>query len=416
MKLLKLKFNGILNWSQKYTRTDMKYITKGSFWITGGTAILAIISIITMIAFANLLSVQSYGIYQFVISTAGVLSIFALPSIGTALVQAIASGKTGIFNLVVKSKIKWSLIGSVVILGISGWYFLNDNHILAIAFIIAGLTFPLRHGLVSFENYWHGKKRFDRKALFVVLSAIGAGATTILALFLTDNILIIILAFFVGHIFFDGIFFFYTKLKIKEVDNPVGAKETFFYGFNLTLMQSIETVSSHIDKIIIWKFLGPVQVAIYSFAQLPINKLRGLFPVSTLALPKFSENGVAWRKNVILYKTAILFAITIPIAVILILLAPFLYQLVFPQYIEAVPYFQVLAITITFLPITLIETGLVAEKAQKYLYIIKISSPTIKIILFLILGFFYGIWGIIFSIIISEIIRGVMLAYFFLKL
>jgi len=406
----------VLNWSKKYTKTDMIYMARGGFWITGSTAILALISIATMAAFANWIDPESYGIYQFVISTVGIIAILGLPGINTAIIRAVASGKEVVFHYATNAKFRWSLLGSLALLGVSLWYLVNQNFLLSGAFLISSMLFPLRHTLVAFETYWHGRKRFDKKSIFKVLSAIGAGATTIIALFLTDNILLIIFAFFAGHAFFDGIFFIYTKMRAKKEEDPEANKEAVSYGKHLTVMQGVGVIASHIDKIILWKFLGPLQVAIYSFAQLPIQKIKAMVPISALALPKFSENGVAWRKDAILYKTAILFILTIPIAFLLMLIAPFLYQIIFPQYMSSVPYFQVLAAVIALLPFTLLETGLEAERAQKALYIIRISSPAVKILLFLILGFFYGIWGIIFSIIIAEILRGALLVYFFLKM
>jgi len=53
MRRLQQKIIEFLRWSEKYAKTDMAYIAKGSFWWTIGRAGLFLISFATMIAFAN---------------------------------------------------------------------------------------------------------------------------------------------------------------------------------------------------------------------------------------------------------------------------------------------------------------------------------------------------------------------------
>jgi len=262
-------------------------------------------------------------------------------------------------------------------------------------------------------GFWQGKKNFDIRAKSLMVINTLEAATFIPVLFFTNNIIIIFIAYFISRAIFRSLFFRFTlnKIKNQEID-----KETLPFGKHLTLMQAIGLFAQQIDKIIIWQFLGPIPVAIYSFAQVPLQKIQGLIPISPLALPKLSEKSIKEIKKGIFKKFLKLFLVSIPLTAFLILIAPLIYKILFPQYIESIPYFQVLALTLVFLPFSLLSTSFVAEMRKKELYITSVISPILKIILFLILIPFYGIWGIIFAILITQVCSSALTLYFFKKI
>src|SRR3989338_3126996 len=102
-----------LKWSERYTKTDMRYASMGMFWILLGKAGLSLISLATMTAFAHWLPKETYGTYQFIISLFGIAGIFTLSGISTALVGSIAQKKEGTLLAAVKEKIKWGSLGSL---------------------------------------------------------------------------------------------------------------------------------------------------------------------------------------------------------------------------------------------------------------------------------------------------------------
>ena len=415
MKALKKKIVSLLRWSQRYTKTDMVYIAKGSFWLLSGKGALVLISLTTTVAFANLLPLETFGTYQFVISVAGIVGISALPGMGTSVVRSIAKGKEGSLALAFKTKFTWALLGSMVLLAIALWYYINDNNLLAVSFFIVAPILPLKLASGVSASFWAGKKRFDMTMSLRVLADVGIAGVTITALFLSDNLWIIVLAFFGSTAFFYGLTYLYTQPKTEngEVD-----KEMVPLGKSLTVMGAVETLASHLDKIILWKVLGPVQVAIYTLSIKPIKKVKGFLPIATLALPKLSENGVKGyeRKRSILRKVLIMFLVSIPFAVALAVAAPIAYKLLFPQYMDSVKYFQALTFLVAMLPATLLGTSLIAEMKTKYLYITNTVVPIIKIILFLILAPIYGIWGIVSALLIMSVVSAGMNLYFFWKM
>ena len=415
MKGIKKKIIKLLRWTQKYTKTDMVYIVKGGFWLASGKGVLILISLATTVAFANLLPVETFGTYQFILAIVGFVSITSLPGIGTALVRTIAKGKDGSLSLAYRTRVKWALWGSLALLLVSGWYFFNENYILGSAFLILAPIFPFKITYGTTGNYWNGKKRFDVKMIIKVLADAGIAGSTIVALFLTNNVLVIVATFFGSTALFYSVAYLYTRGK---TENDETDEDMISLGKNLTLMGAIGNMTSSLDKIILWKVLGPVQVAIYTLSLKPIKKVKGFIPISALALPKLSENGVGTykKKKSVLRKMGLLFLITIPSALVLVILAPFAYSILFPQYMDSVPFFQALTFLFAMLPTTLLGDSLIAEMKTKYLYITKSAIPIIKIVLFLILAPIYGIWGIVISLISVSIIGALLNLYFFWKM
>lgn len=409
----KQKIYEILRWSEKYTRTDMVYVAKGGFWWTFGEVMVAGISFLTLLTFSRWVPKEIFGAYQYIISTIAILAIFTLPGMQTALVRAVAKRKEGMLWLCAKTKFKWSLIGVGGCLAISFWYFLHQNLILGGSFLIASFLFPIPTISNLSFIFWQGKKRFDIQAKYSITTNILEALVFIPVLFFTNNLILIISAYFISRSVFRALFF---KLILKRVKNQETDKETLSFGKHLTLMQAIGLFAQQIDKIIVWQFLGPIPVAIYSFAQLPVQRIQGLIPISPLALPKLSEKNVGEIKKGIWQKFSKLFLVSIPLTAALVLTAPWLYKFLFPQYMTAVPYFQALSLTLIFTPFSLLSASLIAQAKIKSLYKISFIIPSLKIILFLVLVPFYGIWGIIAAILISSFLGSLLTLYFFQKL
>jgi len=413
MNNFKNKIKEFLIWSQKYTKTDMVYVAKGGIWWIIDNVVIVLLSFATMTAFSYWVAKEVFGAYQYIISIVTILGVFTLPGMQNAIVRAVAKGKEGTFWLCTKIRLKWSLIGISGCLAISAWYFLHQNFILGSSLLIASFLFPFPRIFNLLFNFWQARKRFDIRTKYSIIINVFEAIVFIPILFLTDNLILIMLVYFISRSLFRGIFFKLTSRKIK---NKKTDKETIPFGKHLTLMQSIGMIGNQVDKVIIWQFLGAVPVALYSFALLPIQRIQGLIPVVPLALPKLSEKNFEETKKGVRDKFFKLFLITLPLCVFLILIAPVLYKILFPQYINSIPYFRILSLNLAFVPFSLLNTSFVAGAKKKQLYTISVITPTLKIGLFLALIPFYGIWGIIVAILIARGIESGLTFYLFEKL
>ncbi len=413
MDKLKHTFQQFIFWSEKYTGTSMNYVVGGGLWLIGGKLALLIISFVLMLAFANWLPRETYGKYQYLIAIISTLSIFALPGIHTSLVKSIAQGKEGTLSLAMREKIRWGLLGSFFAFLIGVWYFWQGNQLLAAAFFMGAVFLPLLESFQIYLYFWNGKKRFDMQAKYEVFSAAMVALTLLAALYISDNLLVIIFAFLFGHTVFDWLLY---RKTLRYVVRKEESLEAISFGKHLTIMGFLSVAATHLDKLLLWKFLGAAEVAVYSFAQLPITKIINVIPITSLALPRLGEYDIKGKKLNIIKKFYKLFFVFLPLALLLALAAPLIYKLLLPQYLESVIYFQALSLLIALSPFSLLNAALVADLRQKDLYVINTASPILKIALFLMLTPFWGIWGVAATMLIIQVIISCLTLFYFLKI
>ena len=99
----------ILNWSEKYTKTDMTYLAKGGFWLLLSQVLLFALSFGLLWVFANYLDPEVYGQYRFFTTAVGLLAIASLPGMHTATIRAVARGYSGLLPQILHTRLRWSV-------------------------------------------------------------------------------------------------------------------------------------------------------------------------------------------------------------------------------------------------------------------------------------------------------------------
>jgi len=178
----------ILRKTQKYTGTDNVYLVKNALWLNLGGGIFAITSFFLAIAFANLLDPATYGSYKYIISLAGILSIFALSGIGTAVTQAVARGLEGSFLRGFKTQLKWALLGSLIAAGGAIYYWAKGNEILPIPLLIIAIFLPLMEASKLYLNFLTGKKMFGIRIIYNTFNQVVFVGVMVTVLFITKNL------------------------------------------------------------------------------------------------------------------------------------------------------------------------------------------------------------------------------------
>ncbi len=412
----KKKFYQFLRWTEKYTKTDMVYFFESSFWWILGRIFSFLTSFLILMTFAHFATKEVYGVYQYVLSVATILGIVSLPGINIALIRAVAKKKERTFFLCEKEKLKFGFFNFLIIFGISLWYFLHRNFELGISFLIAGIFFPLTSFFSLCFAFWQGKKRFDIQNIYFIITHFFGAFILISFIYFNPKAISVILGYFLGFSFPNFLFWLLTRKKIERTTKE--DKEAISFGKHLTFMNLPLIISSQMHKIILWQTLGPVAVAIFSFAWRIIQRLQELIPFSPLALPKMAERNLKEKevKKRILNKFLKLFLISIPLTFIYFFFCPFLFKIFFPNYAECVIYSQVLSLILILSPFSFLATVFIAEAKRKELYILNFTPEILKLILFLSLIPLFKIWGAVFSILISQIFYSILVFYLFKKL
>ena len=400
--------------TQKYTGTDNVYLAEGGFWLTLNQFIGAGTSFLAALAFANLLNPAIYGTYQYILSLIGMLGIFSLQGIRTAMAQAVARGLEGSFYSGFKTRLRWGSIGSLIALGLAIYYWLTGDKTLFFPLLIAVVFLPLMQASRVYSGFLAGKKLFAVGAKYNIYTDLISTAAIIAALFLTKNVFWLITAFIVSNTFLNCFFDYLTKIRFRP--NKKEDPETIKYAKHLSLAGVISLMGDYLDRILLFNLAGPVQLAVYSFAMIIPEQIKGFMGnISTLAFPKLAQKSKEEIRTNLMKKFWKLIILTCAIIALYILIAPFFYEIFFPKYLSSLPYSKIIVFSLLALPASLLGTVFEAKMMKKNIYALQIFS-LIRIILYLILIPLFGIWGIIMARLGMVILNSAFILFLFRRL
>lgn len=413
MDQIKNWFYQFLKRTQKYTGTDNVYLAKGGFWLTLGQVVSMAAAFLLAVAFANLLDPVTYGNYRYVLSLLGILGIFSLDGMGAAVNQAVARNLEGSFYTGFKTKLKWGILGSLIAISAAVYYWFRGNNILPIPLLISAFFLPLMYASQIYSALLGGRKLFNVLAHYRIINQVVSVGIMVAVLLLTKNLFWLIAVYFISHTSLNYLFYLLTKFKFQP--NKKEDVKTLNYGKHLSLMSVVNYIATYLDKILLFTFVGPAQLAIYSFAVLIPEQIKTITQnVNTLALPKLAPKSREEIKANMMKKIWKLALLTGVIIVFYIVIAPYIFRIFFPQYLDSIPYSQVFMFTIIALPTSLISTVFQAKMMKKELYILRII-PLARMILLLIFVPFFGIWGVVMAKIGAEVVSLSFASFLFRK-
>lgn len=390
----------------------MLYLTKGGLWLVLSQGVALISGLALSVAFANLVSKEVYGNYKFVIAVAGALSAITLTGLPTAITQAVARGFEGVLRDGFKSNLKWSAGFALATLGVSIYYFVNGNSTIGLSLLIAGAFLPFYYSFVLYGAFLAGKKDFGTSTKFNIFRTTFSAAALIATILLTDNIVIIILVYYLSITLPVGVFYLRTLKNYQP--NEVTTPETLSYSKHLSLMGILTKIANQLDTILLFHYVGAADLAVYAFALAMPDQIRNLNKViGTLILPKLSKADPDNLRQNLKTKMFFFFSIMAVIAILYALAAPFIFKFFFPKYLGSVIYSQVYVLTILLMPSIFFQQSLVAYMKKKQLYVVNVITPVTKIVLWLVLLPLYGIWGGIATLLLTRTVNLAILLYFF---
>jgi O-antigen/teichoic acid export membrane protein len=384
----------------KRFKVDADYIAKGSFWLVSGSVLGSVLSLVTSIIAARYIPKETFGIFKYIISMVGIAGAFALSGMNTVVTRSVSQGYEGSLVQSLKIQLRWSILQFLFLFALSIYYFAFANIIYGICFLIAAVAMPVSTAANTYNAFLSGKKDFKTSSLYGFLSTlIYTVAFAAIAVGL-PYVLPIIIIYFVATTGANIFFCIRTIKKYKPNKSTQPGDES--YALNLSFTNAFGIVAAHIDSVIVYHFLGTVQLAIYNFATIIPDKIRSLSGfIQTIALPKLAHHSSINRNN-ILRQTLLIFVFSIGLMGMYILLAPIAFNLFFPNYIESIVFSQIYSLTlIAALPAAYLMTVLSAYKLQKQLYILNICVPILKIVLLIAMIYYWGIMGAILARILS---------------
>lgn len=406
----------LIRWSERYTQTDMIYLVRGGIWLSVAQFGTSIAGFLLTLILANILTPERLGEYRFLITGFTLLSIFALPGMRTALRESTPKGYRGNLTPAFKAMFKWGLVGSVVSIGATVYYFLNDNNTLAIGFLVIAIATPLYNAATGYLEYLTALKELRKTTLYTVATRIILVATTGGGAFLFPHYAWAILAVFLFATIIPNLWFHLRTKREFEKPGSTLDQDITRYAWHITAMTALGLVAGQLDKILVWKIAGAEALAFFFIAYtVPLALSQYLIIIPTLAFAKFGEKEPTTIRRTLLPKTLKYLFVIIIVSGAYIVAAPLFFNLFFPLYTDAILYSQVLALVPIFGAFLPIKTYLTTLKRTKDLYILSVIPPAMRIAVAVSLIVPFGIWGAVYSLLIEAVVRSMLLIYFFLR-
>ncbi|MEK7613551.1 MAG: oligosaccharide flippase family protein [Patescibacteria group bacterium] len=395
----------------QFLQTDAHYLFKGSSWLGMSQAIAALASFGAAVAFANLLPPNDYGTYKYVLGVMGVLAVTTLPELSTVVVQTSAKGATGTLIPALIARVRFSFIGVLLGLGIAGYYAFQGNIELTIPFLIVALALPIIEPLATTQGVFVGKRLFKEAAIYTSVTAVASAVGVIVVLLFTDNVWMVLLAYLLATLVSR---FFRLRQVWKIAKQEKVDYDALKFGMHLSFSVAIAGVAANADSLILWHMTNPETLAVYAFAVATLTPARTfLKTLVNLAHPKIAvANHETLQGNLLGRITRSWFILLLPVA-LFITIMPFIYEIFFPRYMEAVPLAQVMALGLIFTPNKLLSVALIARQKAGPLYHVGIWASGARIILFVTLVPLFGIWGAVFATLLSQTFSGLVTYIFF---
>ncbi|MFC1969526.1 lipopolysaccharide biosynthesis protein [Chloroflexota bacterium] len=383
---------------------DLGYYVRNNFYLITTQLIVLLCGLATSITMARLLPKEVYGQYNYIFSIINILAISSLPGMGAAILQAVANGHDQALITGTKTRIKWSIIGAVLCLFIGLYYYSSGEVLLGTSFVSISLFFPLYTSFDNIYPFLSGRKRFDlysyyRSGYWIVLAL-----AIILAVYLSKNLLWIVIVYMATATVIESSFFFNT-IRTGNL-NRSEDKAAMTYGKQLTGIQAMGIAVLQFDKLIVGLALGFSQLAIYSIASMIANIASILtVSLSTTILPKIAvmEDDVAYSE--VKRRLPWLILGMVIICGIGTLLCPYVIPWLYTQkYLDSVLYTQLLFIpVIVGTPALILRRGVLqARKKTRELFKINVAVSVFEVAMLALLALNFGLLGIVIARILAR--------------
>lgn len=364
-----------------------------------------IFGLATTFVLVRIFTQETYGEYNFVISILGLLTVTALPSIDDAVMQSVARKFLGTYNASLKIKFLSSLLGTLALILLSALYYFQTNFDLSIAFIVASFLFPFAYGLTQWRGFFLGIRKFKHLNFFESLAAIIVSAAIISSVLLIKSSIFIAIGALLLVKSMQNIF---ISIKIYNDNKTIELKVeegSIKYGLKTSIVSLASQLSMTIDKILLFTFISPASLAIYSVSEKLPELVKGLVKnLATALAPRFAKQK-EYTKKIDFYLKVISLLLFLSLIVFSFTLLPFFITLIFgEQYESAIPYSQAMMCIVAVANMAPLKGRFFKSKLdEKSMRDFLLYTSLVRIISSVCLVPFFGLHGAIASYFIGRV-------------
>lgn len=357
----------------------------------------------------------TYGTFLLFISILPIAAAFSAKGLDYS--AQISGSKNLHKNLdnIVKLRLRLSLLGSMVLLCFSGYYWYQSLYNIFYASIFAAVLFPIYNLKSILESWLNGAGNFGWLCLFAILPQIS---------FLVILYFVLLLGEYIASLLFLLIFvtFSFNLLFLNIIKNSkrnsLSDLEAIKYGRSIGPAFVIAISIASLDKIIVSSVVSIEAVAIFAIALMPSEYLKGVFSIfSRLLTPVISSSSSirsAWLA--ISLKFWILSALFFFIGIFCLFFIDDVVVFIFGiDYSVSGGHARGLCASAALCCTpTLLGNILRAQKRIGFVYSFEFFNSSVKFVSFLLGGYLYGLDGMIYGLIFCNIASAFFFVIYFL--
>lgn len=357
-----------------------------------------VIGILSIYFLANYFTIEEFGKIQLFLTIIGVLSIFYFSGFDIVIQKQIFEGNDDIVKYVRNKIMPWGFL-FLPILGMVVLFY--DDRWLALSFVILALglfdkTTPILNSKLQFKSL----RYIELISKLIVFCLVGVTIFSSLSvneyLVLFTVVMIIIL---IARMIFSNRLLSFKCLNVEY-------KRLKEEGIKTSISTAYTTFSNWFEKLVLG-FLDLSSLAIFVIGQLIPKVLKDNIKVLlTPTLNRWASKGFEYYASQISRHAFILWTIGILLSLTIMLLVEFVISSFFVKYESSIFVAQLLSLTLVFKFVELAKmSSLSLSQHTNVFNKINNIANTLKIALVVILVPFLGIDGAVFSIVLTEIVK-----------
>lgn len=379
--------------------TKIRDVLQSSFHLHLASGVNIVTGFILSVLFARFVDQTLYGQYVLVYSLIGIFGSTSLMGLRSILPFSISQGYGGMFLDSIRLTFLGSLVGSIGLLVTGIYYALPGKPALTFTFSLVALLFPFLNTLSLYPGVLVSKKKFKLQGIYALTQALIPNVAIMLAIIYKSNLISLIFVGLITQILLNAYFSLKTtKLLPNNNKSPIDVT----YGIKLSFLWLLPTIMPYIDKILLAKYLGFENVAIYAFATLIPQQitafLKNFQPIFIEKIGSYQKNDLHRHVSYL----ALQFSLGIGLIVLIyILTAPYIFRIFYPKYVEGIFISQLYASSLLFFPASLLTQMFHKLRKIKDTTVYTVITSCVKIILLLYLVPKAGIIGASFGVLLS---------------
>jgi O-antigen/teichoic acid export membrane protein len=375
--------------------------------------IVTILGIIRTPVMTWILPKEEIGMIGVLSAWIAFVQLTSLTGLDTSIYHYIAKGFSQAFPEGTAVRLKWSFLSSILFLIASIYWFYKGDTSLAWMFVITGISFPLTNGLSACAGMLSAQQRFKSLFWYRIWESL-TDFTGFIPLAFSAWWISRVVTFYTANIFATAIMQFgvsyvlYQQLRNQNKTKMLldDKNEMVRYGKHLTVINSISTIQSRTDSLVVGMFLPLVTMADYSIGMLVSEQLKKLWVIyTTLRYPKLVKmNRDLRRKRFLIEGVIILLGFVICSIAIMILAHIFIPIILPPSYKSSIPYIDILTASFAVsVPGIISELYFRTEQNEKRQYLIRTVSAIAGIIFPLSFSIFWGGYGVAYGRLLANL-------------